>query len=163
MQDPLCFHLKAFACECFIICEPSNNMNIKEKAVGRSSCHLFLFFLFFSWWAGSAFPYARTFPCKVSLCQGRHFINWLAVVRSEGRAESGSVRRTLGEGRLSKCLDWLLSFCNNNHCFERLGFVLIMTSVTYFAVYWGYSGGYSRVHIMVYSSTGRKTQANWPL
>lgn len=44
MQDLPFFHLKAFAGECFIICEPSNSMNIKEKAVGRSSCHLFLYF-----------------------------------------------------------------------------------------------------------------------
>lgn len=47
MQDLLCFHLKAFAGECFIICELCNSMNIKEKAVGRSFCHLFLFFYFF--------------------------------------------------------------------------------------------------------------------
>jgi hypothetical protein len=48
MQDLFCFHLKAFAWECFISLNAANSMNIKEKTVGRSSCHLFLFFYFFS-------------------------------------------------------------------------------------------------------------------
>lgn len=42
----LCFHLKAFACEVFIIPESSNSMNIKERTVGRFSSHLFYLFIF---------------------------------------------------------------------------------------------------------------------